>query len=280
MWVTFIFFFIFYTNILFASSTENTGFMNRRAQWGVSMYVGTEGGGKCDKRGCREETRSCSPRSGTPSGHSQVGSGPPMPLKCERTQTSLQKLCVPGRLSQETVSGSVCRSVGLTLLTRPHVLFWNQKGRGGGWTEDPMPTHQFPAQSGPSPGGGRESNIDRQTGEYLLSKYWWILIHYLLNQSRISHCLDIIKWNGLWKLSIKIWVKFPPPHLKKNRIPFIIRGARLHYQERSQPAEGSDLFRWQLSRAHGPTSKDAFGAVSPLWLSHAAVSLWGVLLSF
>lgn len=56
-----------------------------------------------------------------------------------------------------------------------------------------MPTHQFLAQSGPSPGGGRVTNIDRQTGEYLLAKYWRILLHYLLNQSRISQCLDIIK---------------------------------------------------------------------------------------
>lgn len=89
-----------------------------------------------------------------------------------------------------------------------------------------MPSPLIPSSVWPLSWG--LTNIDRQTGEYLLAKYWRVLIHYLLNQSKLSQCLDIIKRNGLWKLSIKIWAKLPPPHLKKNRIPFIIRGARLH----------------------------------------------------
>ena len=161
-------------------------------------------------------------------------------FRCER------KMPIPG----DAYTGKntrVCRSY--FQLHNYKLPFWNQREREKGVKVKTTNATILRFLAQPDVFSRELTNIDCQTGEYLLAKYWQILTHYLLNQLKISQCLNIIKWNGLWKFNIKIWVKFPSPHLKKIGLLLLSVAPGCISRNWANTMKEVIYFRWQLSYA-------------------------------
>lgn len=154
---------------------------------------GQEGGGRHEEHVYQEGTRGWRRRSGTPSLRVQPGSLVP---RCLSSGNGHRLRCRRRCASRGGFHRRQCLALSAGLWDWPssegcRCCFGARKGEEGAELRAPMPHPPIPGCLAPLPGQAGVTNIDRQTGEYLLAKYWRILIRYLLNQSRISQCLDI-----------------------------------------------------------------------------------------